>query len=87
MVLAADAFSAFTEAGGPYDKAMAARLRQNVFTVGNTVDPAAGYRAFRGRNPKIEALMKQRGFPLAAAKTAPGKSSSGSKGKATGKRK
>ena len=87
VVLAADAFSAFTEAGGPYDKAMAARLRQNVFTVGNTVDPAAGYRAFRGRNPKIEALMKQRGFLLAAAKTAPGKSSSGSKGKATGKRK
>ena len=87
VVLAADAFSAFTEAGGPYDKAMAARLRQNVFTVGNTVDPAAGYRAFRGRNPKIEALMKQRGFPLAASKTAPGKSSSGSKGKATGKRK
>ena len=87
VVLAADAFSAFTEAGGPYDKAMAARLRQNVFTVGNTVDPAAGYRAFRGRNPKIEALMKQRGFPLAAAKTAPGKSSSGSKDKATGKRK
>jgi peptidyl-dipeptidase Dcp len=69
VVLAADAFSAFTEAGGPYDKAVAARLRKNVFTVGNTVDPAAGYRAFRGRDPKIDALMKQRNFPLAGAKT------------------
>ncbi|WP_460608778.1 M3 family metallopeptidase [Hymenobacter terrigena] len=71
VVLAADAFSAFTEAGGPYDKAVAARLRKNVFTVGNTVDPAAGYRAFRGRDPKIDALMKQRNFPLAGAKASP----------------
>ena len=68
VVLAADAFSAFTEAGGPYDKAVAARLRNHVFTVGNTVDPAVGYRTFRGRNPKIDALMKKRGFPLPVAK-------------------
>ncbi len=67
VVLAADAFSAFTEAGGPYDPAVAARLRQNVFTVGNTVDPATGYRAFRGRDPKIDALMAQRGFPMSAS--------------------
>jgi peptidyl-dipeptidase Dcp len=38
-----------------------------VYTVGNTVDPAVGYRAFRGRDPKVDALMKQRGFPLASA--------------------
>jgi peptidyl-dipeptidase Dcp len=37
-------------------------LRQYIFSVGNTVDPAEGYRAFRGRDPKIEALMKKRGF-------------------------
>ena len=76
VVLAADAFTAFTEAGGPYDKAVAARLRQNVFSVGNTVDPAVGYRAFRGRDPKIDALMKQRGFPMGgnqAAKAEPTK--------------
>jgi peptidyl-dipeptidase Dcp len=71
VVLAADAFSAFTEAGGPYDKAVAARLRANVFTVGNTVDPAAGYHAFRGRDPKIDALMKHRGFPMTPAKAMP----------------
>jgi len=67
VVLAADAFSAFTEAGGPYDRAVAARLRQHVFTVGNTVEPAAGYRAFRGRDPKIDALMKRRWFAVPGA--------------------
>jgi len=61
-VLTADAFGAFVEGKGPYDKAVAERLRKNVFSVGNTVDPADAYRAFRGRDPKIDALMKKRGF-------------------------
>jgi len=81
VVLAADAFSAFTEAGGPYDKAVAARLRQNVFTVGNTIDPAAGYRAFRGRDPRINALMKQRGFPMSGANAPAPAKKRGGKGK------
>jgi peptidyl-dipeptidase Dcp len=71
VVLAADAYSAFTEAGGPYDKAVGQRLTKYVFSVGNTVDPAEGYRAFRGRDPKIDALMRKRGFPMAAKKTSP----------------
>ena len=62
-VLNADAFEAFTEAGGPYDKKVAERLRKNIFTVGNTIDPANAYRGFRGRDPKVEALMRKRGFP------------------------
>lgn len=66
-VLNADAFEAFTEAGGPYDKKVAERLRKYIFTVGNTIDPAEGYRKFRGRDPKVEALMKKRGFPVTAA--------------------
>jgi peptidyl-dipeptidase Dcp len=61
-VITADAFGAFTEAGGPYDRKVADRLRKNVFSVGNTIDPAEGYRKFRGRDPKVEALMKKRGF-------------------------
>ena len=64
-VLTADAFNAFTEAGGPYDKSVAGRLRKYIFSVGNTIDPDEGYRAFRGRDPKIEPLMKKRGFPIA----------------------
>jgi peptidyl-dipeptidase Dcp len=63
-VLAADAWEAFTEAGGPWDAAVATRLRDDVFTVGNTLDPADGYRAFRGRDPEIAALMRKRGFPV-----------------------
>lgn len=61
-VLTADAFGAFTEGGGPYSKAVAERLRKNIFSVGNTVDPAEGYKQFRGREAAIHALMKKRGF-------------------------
>jgi peptidyl-dipeptidase Dcp len=61
-VITADSFGAFTEAGGPYDKKVAERLRKNIFSVGNTIDPADAYRSFRGRDPKVEALMKKRGF-------------------------
>ena len=62
-VLTADAFGAFVEGKGPYDHAVAERLRKYVFSIGNTVDPAEAYRAFRGRDPKVDALMKKRGFP------------------------
>ena len=61
-VITADSFGAFTEAGGPYDKKVAERLRKYIFSVGNTIDPAEAYRNFRGRDPKVEALMKKRGF-------------------------
>ena len=61
-VLTADAFGAFVEGKGPYDKAVAERLRKYIFAVGNTIDPADAYRNFRGRDPKIDALMKKRGF-------------------------
>jgi peptidyl-dipeptidase Dcp len=60
--LSADAFEAFIEAGGAYDKGVAQRLRDHVFAAGNTVDPAEGYRAFRGRDAQIDALMRRRGF-------------------------
>jgi peptidyl-dipeptidase Dcp len=43
---------------------VAERLRKTVFSVGNSVDPAEGYRNFRGRDPRIEALMKKRGFAV-----------------------
>lgn len=64
--ISADAYEAFTEAGGPYDKAVARRLAEHVFSVGNTVDPVEAYRAFRGRDPGIAALMRRRGFPVPA---------------------
>ena len=60
--LTADAWEAFTEAEGPWDAAVAERLRRHIFSAGNTVDPEEGYRAFRGRDATIDALMRKRGF-------------------------
>jgi len=62
-VLDHDAFEAFAEAGGPYDKAVAKRLHDNIMKVGNTVDPAIQYRAFRGRDPDVKAYLRDKGFP------------------------
>ena len=70
-VLTADAFGAFTEGKGPYDRTVSERLRRNVFSVGNTIDPAEGYKTFRGRDPQIEALMKKRGFPTTGSSPKP----------------
>jgi peptidyl-dipeptidase Dcp len=64
--ITADAWEAFTEAGGPWDKEVAKRLQDNVFSVGNTIDPAEAYRSFRGRDPDVGALMRKRGFPAPA---------------------
>jgi peptidyl-dipeptidase Dcp len=62
--LSASAYEAFLEGKGPYDKAVAQRLMKNVLSVGNSVDPAEGFRAFRGKAPGSEALMRKRGFPV-----------------------
>jgi peptidyl-dipeptidase Dcp len=63
-VISADAFQAFTEAGGPYDKTVSKRFKEKILSVGGTVDESEAYRNFRGRDPKIDALMKERGFPM-----------------------
>ncbi|QRK07444.1 M3 family metallopeptidase [Archangium violaceum] len=62
--LTADAYEAFTEGKGAYDRDVAERLRKNVFSVGNTVDPAEAYRSFRGKEAGTDALMRKRGFPV-----------------------
>jgi peptidyl-dipeptidase Dcp len=64
-VLTADAAEAFEEApGGFYDKAVAAKLVKYLFAPRNSMDPAEAYRLFRGRDAKIDALMRDRGFPV-----------------------
>ena len=60
--LTADAAEAFKEAGSFYDKKTAESLRKNIMSVGNTIDAADGFRAFRGRDVEVEALMRDRGF-------------------------
>ena len=61
-VLAHDAFTAFVEAGGPYDPATAKRLHDDILSVGNTVAPADAYRAFRGRDARAGAYLAAHGF-------------------------
>ncbi len=64
-VLTSDAAEAFAKApGGFYDKELVRKLVDNLFAVRNSVDPADAYRAFRGRDPEMEALMRDRGFPV-----------------------
>ena len=64
-VLTSDAAEAFAEApGGFYDKEVAAKLVEHLFSVRNAVDPADAYRAFRGRDANVDALMRDRGFPV-----------------------
>ena len=68
-VLTADAAEAFLEApGGFYDKEVGARLVKYLFSVRNAMDPAEAYRKFRGRDAKVDALMRDRGFPLPESK-------------------
>jgi peptidyl-dipeptidase Dcp len=66
-VLDADAFAAFEETGDPFDPATAKRLRDYVYSAGNRRDPADAYKAFRGRLPSIDALLKKRGLVDATA--------------------
>ena len=61
-VLDADGYDAFVEAGNPFDAAVAARLRQFIYSSGNSMEPSAAYRAFRGRGPVVEPMLKQRGL-------------------------
>ncbi len=61
-VMDADAFAAFEEAGDIYDKKTARRLKEHVYSAGNRRDPLEAYIAFRGRPPKVDSLLKKRGF-------------------------
>ena len=64
-VLTSDAAEAFAEApGGFYDKETAHKLKRFLFAPRNAVDPAEAYRQFRGRDANIDALMRDRGFPV-----------------------
>lgn len=62
--LTADAAEVFEDAGSYFDKSVARRLHDTVFSVGDTIDPAEGFRAFRGRDVDTSALLRKRGFPV-----------------------
>ncbi|MEH3091693.1 MAG: M3 family metallopeptidase [Agrobacterium cavarae] len=64
-VLDADAFEAFEETGNPFDPETARKLLDNVYSVGGAVDPEVTYKAFRGKMPSPEAMLKKRGLVAA----------------------
>ena len=61
--LTADAAELFEEKGY-YDPETAKSLHDNIMSVGDTIDPAEGFRAFRGRDVDTAALLRKRGFPV-----------------------
>lgn len=61
-VLDADGFDAFGEAGNPFDPALAQRLRDYIYASGNSLEPGEAYRAFRGRAPTVDAMLRKRGL-------------------------
>ena len=61
-VMDADAFDAFEEAGDVFDRALAERLERHVLSAGGSRDAEALYTAFRGRMPKVDALLRGRGL-------------------------
>ncbi|OGD27674.1 MAG: peptidase M3 [Candidatus Aminicenantes bacterium RBG_19FT_COMBO_65_30] len=60
-VLDSDAFEAFKETS-LFDRATAESFRRNILERGGTEDPMVLYKRFRGREPKIEPLLKKRGL-------------------------
>ncbi|MFV3073832.1 M3 family metallopeptidase [Niveispirillum fermenti] len=61
-VLDADGFNAFKEAGNIFDPKLAQKLYENIYSAGGAVDPMDAYVAFRGRAPKVDALLENRGL-------------------------
>lgn len=61
-VLDADAFAAFEETGNPFDTDMARKLKDNIYSVGGSVDAEETYKLFRGKMPSPDAMLKKRGL-------------------------
>jgi peptidyl-dipeptidase Dcp len=61
-VLDCDGYEAFVEAGSPFDREVAERLRRYIYSSGGTLEPAAAFRAFRGRDPVVGPMLASRGL-------------------------
>jgi peptidyl-dipeptidase Dcp len=55
------------ETGDIFDPATAKRLRDTIYATGGARDPAEAYKAFRGRLPSADALLRKRGLAETAA--------------------
>jgi peptidyl-dipeptidase Dcp len=63
-VMDADTWQAFAEADDVFNKDLAGKMRRYILSPGNSTDRAEAYRQFRGRDPRVEALLEERGFPV-----------------------
>lgn len=61
-VLDADGYEAFKEAGSPFDAQVAQRLLTHIYAAGNSREPRATYRAFRGRDAQVQPMLRGRGL-------------------------
>jgi peptidyl-dipeptidase Dcp len=61
-ILDSDAFQAFKETGDIFNREVAAKFEKEILARGGTRDPLEMYLAFRGREPGIDALLKNRGL-------------------------
>ncbi len=61
-VLDTDAYQAFRESGDLFNPQLATSFREHILSKGGTGDPMEMYVQFRGREPKIDALLKKRGL-------------------------
>jgi peptidyl-dipeptidase Dcp len=61
-VLDADGFQAFEETGDIFHPETAQRLLRHVYAAGNTRTPMDAWMQFRGAEPSVDALLRNRGF-------------------------
>jgi peptidyl-dipeptidase Dcp len=61
-VLDSDAFAAFKESGNIFNPEVAKSFRKNVLEKGGTIEPMDLYKAFRGKEPDMKYLLKDRGL-------------------------
>jgi peptidyl-dipeptidase Dcp len=61
-VLDCDVYEAFVEAGDPFHADTAERLLRHVYAAGDSVEPGATFQAFRGREPRVEPMLRERGL-------------------------
>ena len=61
-VLSADAYAAFEEAGNPFDPSTGQRFLEEILSVGGSRPALESFKAFRGREPSVDALLRHSGM-------------------------
>ncbi len=61
-VLSADCYAAFEEADNPFDPTTGRRFLQEIIAAGGARPALENFRAFRGRDPEVDALLRHSGM-------------------------